>query len=381
MTLGISISAATSSLQSIAAAGDALTRVQNRLSTGSKLNSARDDGAAFVIATRIKSNLVEKSVRHQSQLRTGALLDVTQSAVTSVSDILIQMKEKALAATDTSLGTVERQALRNDLTELSKQIDQVVTNGTFNGINLLKIADVPATNIPTSSAFQTSGSGSTTVGKGSGRMDLALDLAKVTASNVSIDWGDGTSYNANDTFGTPYTSANVISHVYDEAAGSRSMTYNITATTSGVSTPISPKGFRILWQTFTPDPEKTRAPIFSDGTPLSITHRPLSASALNIDDLDSLTPSQALAAVDNALQVSTGVATYYAGKQSTVERAMQLTQNMSDAYERGYGDLVDADMAKESANLLAQQTKLALSQQSLAMANQTPKLLLNLFHQ
>lgn len=381
MTLSLTPSSVTSSLRSMAAAGSAMSASQARISTGRRVNSAKDDGAAFAMATQIKSNLAGENVRRQNQLRAISLLDVTQSAVSSISDILVQMKEKALAASDTSLDTVSVSALNTEVAMLAKQIDQVVSNSTFNGKNLLEVANISPNNWSAPfSGYHASGTSTTTysVGAGSGRLDVALDLAKVTASNVSIDWGDGSTYTANDTYGSPYTGSTVISHIYDDDTSSRTMTYNIATTTSGI---INPKGFHIPWLTFTPDPEKTRVAAYSDGTTLNITHKSMSAASLSVDNLANLTPSEAVAAVDNAISVSSAYATYFAGKQSAAQRALALTEKMSDAFEKGYGEMVDADMARESANWQAQQTKMALSAQSLSIANETPKILLSLFRQ
>ena len=360
---------------------------QARITSGNKINSAKDDGAGYAIATHIKNSLVGENVRRQNQLRAISLLDVTQSAVGSISDILIQMKEKALAVTDTSLSTADKQALNNDITALTKQIDNVVTNSTFNGKNLLTIADTPPTNFTGTSSYQASASSSgNTIGIGSGRMDVAVDLARATSSNISINWGDGSTYTANDTYGSPYTGSTVISHIYGEDTSSRSMSYTMSTSTAAppVTIPPSsppPAGVSVSSVSFTPDPEKTRVAAYSDGSSLAIAHKSMSSAALGIDDLASLTPAQAVAAVDNALRVSTDYGTYFAGVQSAAERALALTNTMTDAFEKSYGDLVDADLSKESANWQAQQAKVALSTQSLHIASQAPNMLLSLFRQ
>ena len=64
-------------------------------------------------------------------------VDVALSAGQSISDLLIQMKTKALAAADSSLDTASRQALNANFTALRDQITTIVTNATFNGFNLV----------------------------------------------------------------------------------------------------------------------------------------------------------------------------------------------------------------------------------------------------
>ena len=378
MVFSLSNDSVTSSLQALSAARDAMSASQIRLSTGRKVNSAKDDGAAYVIAGHIGKSLVEQSVRQQNQLRAQSLLDVTQSSVTNIIDILTQMKEKALAATDTSLSTSERQALNDDVTALVHQVDQVAVNSTYNGINLLIKTDIPPTNWSSPfSGFVAHNTSSTTytVGASSGRVDVGLDFAKATSSNVTINWGDGQTYTSNDTYASPYTGSTVISHVYDDANSTRNLTYDISATSTG----LTPHGFQIPWLSYTPDPKKSRLAIFNDGTTLIVAHKPMSSESLGLSDMSGLTQQELLARIDNALSVGTDNATYFARNQATVDGALKASKSMSDALEKSQGELLDADMAKEAAVWQALQTKTALATQSLNMANQTPKMLLSLF--
>src|SRR6202000_1093881 len=64
-------------------------------------------------------------------------VDVALSAGQSISDLLIQLKAKALAASDSSLDTASRQALNANFTALRDQITTIVKNAVFNGFNLV----------------------------------------------------------------------------------------------------------------------------------------------------------------------------------------------------------------------------------------------------
>jgi len=57
-----------------------------------------------------------------------------------------------------------------------------------------------------------------------------------------------------------------------------------------------------------------------------------------------------------------------------------FVQNLSDTLQTGIGNLVDANMATESAQLTALQTKQQLGVQALSIANQAPQIILSLFH-
>ena len=114
-----------------------LSRTQNAISTGYKVASAKDDGATYAIAQNMRGNVSSYSSVTDSLNRGQSSVDVAMSAGQSVSDLLVQMKAKALSAADTSLDTASRQAMNNDFTALRDQISTITKNATFNGFNLV----------------------------------------------------------------------------------------------------------------------------------------------------------------------------------------------------------------------------------------------------
>uniref|UniRef100_UPI00047B9E3B flagellin n=1 Tax=Fodinicurvata fenggangensis TaxID=1121830 RepID=UPI00047B9E3B len=69
----------------------------------------------------------------------------------------------------------------------------------------------------------------------------------------------------------------------------------------------------------------------------------------------------------------------YANDAKFIDNQISFNRDKADAIERGLGALIDADLAKESANLQALQVKQQLSTQSLGIANQSSQVLLSLF--
>jgi flagellin len=114
-----------------------LSKAQNIVSTGLDVSSAKDNGAIWAIAQNERST-VQSLDAVKSSLQTGqSIIDVANSAGTTVSNLLTQMQEKALAASDTSLDANSRAALNNDFVALRNQITSTVANASFNGVNLL----------------------------------------------------------------------------------------------------------------------------------------------------------------------------------------------------------------------------------------------------
>lgn len=114
-----------------------LETTQRRISTGFKVGSAKDNGAIWAIAQNQRSEILALDSVKDSLARGGSIVDVAISAGETVSDLLNQMKAKALAATDVSLDAASRAALNQDFKALRDQIKKTVESASFGGANLL----------------------------------------------------------------------------------------------------------------------------------------------------------------------------------------------------------------------------------------------------
>ena len=149
-----------------------LQKTQNIISTGKKINSAKDNGAIWSIANTMQGKVTSYDSVSDSLNRAQSTIDVAMSAGEQVSDLLTQMKAKALAASDTSLDTTSRQALNADFTSLRDQITSVVSNADFNGINMVKSAGTTIYALANDS--------------GSAKMTVAAEDLSLGGSNVSL---------------------------------------------------------------------------------------------------------------------------------------------------------------------------------------------------
>jgi flagellin len=260
-------------LQNLNATNASLAMTQNRINTGKSVATAKDNGAIWAIAQGQRADIGALNAVKQSLDRGVSAVDVALAAGETVSDLLLQMKEKALAATDVSLKTAARAALSEDFRTLRDQIASVTANAEFNGVNLLKTG---------ATGFQ------------------ALANSQGTASLT--------------------VNAEVL------ALGSTNVT--ITATQS-------------------------------------------------IDTLSRAAAS--LTAVSTSIDRVSGALARLGTKSKAITTHITFVGKLSDALESGVGNLVDADLAKESAKLQALQTKQQLGVQALGIANQTPQLVLSLF--
>ncbi|HEY9234202.1 MULTISPECIES: flagellin [Phenylobacterium] len=131
-------------LQNLNAINREYAEVQNRLATGLKVAGPKDNPAIWAIAQNMRAEFKSLDAVKNSLQRGQAIADTAMTAAESISDILGQMKEKALAATEAGLSTATRQALNDEYVALRKQIDTIANNAVFDGINLISAGSTGA---------------------------------------------------------------------------------------------------------------------------------------------------------------------------------------------------------------------------------------------
>ena len=124
-------------LQTLNATSRDLAGVQNRISTGLKVGSAKDDSAVFSIAQGLRSTNTALDAVTNSLNRGKSTVDVALAAGGSISDLLTQIQQTVVAASDTSLDAASRASYQQKYASLSSQISTYVKNAGFNGVNLL----------------------------------------------------------------------------------------------------------------------------------------------------------------------------------------------------------------------------------------------------
>ncbi len=129
--------AALVALQNLNKTANDLHDVQNRISTGLQINSAKDNASVWAIAQGQRADIGSLGAVKMSLDRATSIADVASTAGQTISDLLVQMKEKVVAAMDPSIDTASRTALDSDFKSILRQIGQVVQNANFDGANML----------------------------------------------------------------------------------------------------------------------------------------------------------------------------------------------------------------------------------------------------
>ncbi|MEQ1781847.1 MAG: flagellin, partial [Hyphomonadaceae bacterium] len=123
-------------LQNLNFTNTELEGVQNKISTGFKISSARDNGAIYAIAEGQRSRVSSVAAVKDGIDRANSTIDVALSAGKSIGEILQKLKAKAVAAQADDLTADQRDALQADFTSLRSQIDTIANSAQFNGANL-----------------------------------------------------------------------------------------------------------------------------------------------------------------------------------------------------------------------------------------------------
>jgi flagellin len=260
-------------LQNLNATNMELSQTQNRINTGKRVASAKDNGAIWAIAQGQRAQSHALNAVRDSLDRGRSTLDVAIAGGETVSDLLLQMKEKALAASDTTLDTTARSALNEDFKALRDQIAKAVANADFNGANLLKTGATAIAALANAD--------------GTSKLTVGAEIMALSGSIVTV------------------------------------------ATTGTIGT--------------------------------------------------LTTASAMITTVNNSINNVSASLARLGTKAKAYDMHLTFIGKLQDSIDAGVGNLVDADLAKESAKLQALQTKQQLGVQALSIANQTPQTILSLF--
>ncbi|MDR6625717.1 flagellin [Caulobacter segnis] len=258
-------------LQNLNTTNTELGVTQQRINTGKKIANAKDNGAIWAMSKTQSATAQSLNAVKDSLQRGQSTIDVALAAGDTITDLLVKMKEKALAASDTSLNSASFKALNADFESLRSQITKAAENSKFNGVSLVG--------------------------------DSAQAL-------VFLANADGTGFTV---------SAQKLS-----LAG-----LGLTSATPGFATATAAKAM--------------------------------------------------IAEIDEAIGTATNKLAALGTSSVGLDTHLTFIGKLQDSLDAGVGNLVDADLAKESAKLQSLQTKQQLGVQALSIANQSSSSILSLF--
>jgi len=124
-------------LQSLNKTGDELAATQKRISTGYRVADAKDDGAAFAVAERVRGEIAATTSANEQLGGVKGLLDVTQSSLSNVSSTLSKLKDVTVKLADGTITAEQRTQYQSQAKELTNNIASFIKDATYNGTNVL----------------------------------------------------------------------------------------------------------------------------------------------------------------------------------------------------------------------------------------------------
>jgi flagellin len=195
-------------LQTLNKTNSELDKTQNAVATGLKVASAKDNGAIWAIANKMRSDIGAYDRVRESTDRAAAILDTGIAAGESIMELLNEMKGKALAASQTGNSASAQSALAADFLQLRNQITSIGANASFDGANMIAatpndaiaMADSVGTNTITVTGASLALGGTVITVTGSSALDTtanattALPLVNASITNLGTQlatWGAG----------------------------------------------------------------------------------------------------------------------------------------------------------------------------------------------
>ena len=313
---------ALTALQSLNATNKSLQQTQARISTGYRVAEAVDNAAYWSIATTMRSDNQALSTVSDSLGLGASKVDTAYTGMNKAIDTINSIKVKLVAAYGST--DADKEKFQTEIDTLQKQMKSYADGATFSGTNMLSVSTASGTaaDVKIVSAFNRDASGKASIST----IDVNVESIKLYDAGAAPDAKGILDTARLGTTGAATTSAQDPTLGDDPATGD---TYSVAK--------LSVKGA-------------------SDGQ---------IAQMMNV--------------VDAALKDMTNAATTLGAAKSSIDLQKTFTTSLMDSIDRGVGQLVDADMNKESTRLQALQVQQQLGIQALSIANSSSQSILSLF--
>ncbi|WP_353644832.1 flagellin [Mesorhizobium sp. WSM2239] len=319
---------ALTALQSLNATNKSLETTQSRISTGYRVADASDNAAYWSIATTMRSDNAALSTVQDSLGLGASKVDTAYTGMNKAIDTVNQIKTKLVAASGST--DADKAKYQIEIKALQDQLKAYADAATFSGTNMLSVttdaAATTASDVKVVSAFNRTAAGAASI------------------STIDIKVEDIKLYEAG-------TNAGVNKGILDS---------NRTSAGAEVGTAAPPTlgAAAVAGDTYTV-------------STMQLTNGTLFASDTQIGAM--------LGVVESALKDMTTAATNLGAAKSRIDLQKTFTSSLMDSIDRGVGQLVDADMNKESTRLQALQVQQQLGIQALSIANGNSQSILSLF--
>jgi flagellin len=364
-----------------------MTATMERLSTGLRINSAKDDAAGLAITSRMSSQIrgLDQAVRNANDAI--SMIQVAEGAMKEVTNMFQRMRELAVQAISDSNTANDRAALNNEYKQLSEEVQRIAENTQWNGQNILDGAR-------TSTVFQVGANASQTITVNFG--DLATNNVTAVA-NLAADGTTTTTTNNSPaaaqiiTLSATIATDDFLSFKVTDADGATSFVQvsgaavasgNSVAKGTGYTEVDANGNTATLVGAITVDAADKSLSFaagsknftVSDITVSRGTHYPVAATDITSRDF----ASRALGILDTAVQGVNDRRANLGASMSRLEFASDNLQNVSQNTKAARSRVLDADYASETTELARTQIIQQAGTAMLSQANQAQQSVLSL---
>ena len=358
-----------------------MTSTMERLSTGLRINSAKDDAAGLAISSKMTSQIrgLNQAVRNANDAI--SMIQVAEGAMKEVTNMVQRMRELAVQAISDSNTSDDRGALNNEYKQLSAEIARIGENTQWNGTNIL---DGSRTN----SVFQIGANADQTI---------AVNFGNLASNNISTSLDNNGSSAVTITFSEALAIDDVVSYKVTAADGSTSMGFaaggfiNFSAANSNagmVDTEVlSTDAIDYSTGTLT-----SGYAGFSAGTSMVVAGtasgvitlsdvkvtRGMHVAVVGTDILTSDSAGSSLSYLDRMIDLVNSTRATLGASMSRLEYAADNLQNVSQNSSAARSRVLDADYASETTELARTQIIQQASTAMLSQANQAQQSVLAL---
>ncbi|MDI9856275.1 flagellin [Comamonas sp. 17RB] len=386
--------------------GNSLSTSMQRLSSGLRVNSAKDDAAGLAISERMSTQVRGLTVAARNANDGISLAQTAEGALGKVGDMLQRMRDLAVQSSNATNSASDREALQAELSQLRDEVDRVAKTTTFNGAKLLdgsftggvfQVGANSGDNITVGALSNTKVTelGNSIYGSGATAATATDALQTILAGNGTVAAADVTIgiQGANSTAVQTVTIKADANMTKEQALGKAIEAINSKTADTGVTAFLEEDaaGVKQIQLRATEDKSGTATSVavtYSSGTNVTGTGANLVAAGTlteagdkGIDQIDISTQSgswEAMQRLDKAIDSVSSARGQLGALQTRFEKAVENIDIQNENVTAARGRIIDADFASETANLSRAQILQQAGTAMVAQANQLPQNVLSL---
>ena len=383
--------------------GQSLNTTMQRLSSGLRVNSAKDDAAGLAISERMNTQVKGMTVASRNASDGISLAQTTEGALGKIGDMLQRMRELAVQSGNATNSKTDREALQAELKQLRDEVDRVAKTTSFNGAKLLdgsftgavfQVGANSGDNITVGALANTKVTELGTSIYGTSQANVAGEASMVSGINSATAADRSVVVSGANGVSKTVEIAQDANVTEKEALGKVLAAINSVTADTGVVAFLSDDGKKIDYR-FEADMNATSptaglatayitfgaASSVNVVTAGDVEEVSGAAGGKGIDKIDIGTQAgawEALQRIDNAIDKVNSARGELGAIQTRFEKTVENIDIQNENLTAARGRVVDADFAQETANLSRTQILQQAGTAMVAQANQLPQQVLSL---